>query len=118
MSSICRIFVVLVLDAISFVFEWPAIVRLECGASSDSVLARLSSVNNPRIRFNLEKLQDLYVAEVLKATVGEKVDALNPVECDAGSLAGNIKEVLLSTTQGVLGRQRKKKQPYGPRMTS
>lgn len=49
-----------------------------------------------------------YVANIFKATAGGKFAALNLVD----TLAGNIREVLLSTAQEAMGRQRKRKQPW------
>lgn len=49
---------------------------------------------------------------VFKATVGGKFEAMNLIDCDVDTLAGNIKEVLLSVVHEVRGSQRKKKQPW------
>ncbi|XP_025111740.1 uncharacterized protein LOC112574727 [Pomacea canaliculata] len=57
-----------------------------------------------------EKLQDPNVPEVFKVVVEGKFVALNLVECHVNALAGNIKEVLMSTAQEVLGRHSTKKQ--------
>lgn len=55
---------------------------------------------------NLMIQQDPIITEVFKAIVGGKFAALNLVEYD---VTGNVKEVLLSTVQEVLGYRRKKK---------
>lgn len=66
--------------------------------------------NTREIRFDLEKLQDTNVAEVFMATVGGKFAALNLVDCHVETVTRNIKEVLLSTAQKVLGQQRNRTQ--------
>lgn len=60
-------------------------------------------LKHPGISFNLKKLQYSNVAETIK-------DNVKDINCDVDALARNIKEVLLSTVQEVLGFQRKKKQ--------
>ena len=65
-----------------------------------------------RIRFDLEKLKDPKIAEVFQAQVGGKFAALSTVDSDVDTLAGNIKEVLLTTADEVLGKPRRKKQPW------
>lgn len=67
---------------------------------------------SPRIRFNLEKLKDPEVEAVFQAQVGGRFAALATLDCDIDTLAGNIKEVLLSTAKEVLGKRRKRKQPW------
>ena len=67
---------------------------------------------SPHIRFDLEKLRDPKVDEVFKAQVGGRFAALATLDCDVNTLAENIKEVLLSSAEEVLGKQRKRKQPW------
>ena len=67
---------------------------------------------SPRIRFDLEKLQDPIIAEVLQAKVGGKFAALGDPGSDIDTLANSLKDVLLSTAEDVLGRRRKKIQPW------
>ena len=64
---------------------------------------------SPRIR--LEKLKDPKTAEVFNAKVGEKFAALCILDSDIDTLANSLKEGLLATAEGVLGRQRMKIQP-------
>ena len=63
---------------------------------------------NPYIRFDLEKLKDPKVTKVFQAQVGGKFIALNLNDNDVEMLTGNIKEVLLTTAEEVLGKRWKK----------
>ena len=63
---------------------------------------------SPRIRFDLEKLQDPIIAEVLQAKVGGEFTALCVLGSDIDTLANSLKDVLLSTAEEVLGRQRRR----------
>ena len=65
---------------------------------------------SPRIQF--EKLKDLKAAEVFQAEVGRKFAALCILDSDIDTLANRLKEELLATGEGVLGRQRMKIQPW------
>lgn len=73
---------------------------------------RRDNNKSPRIRFNLEKLKDPDTERIFQAQVGGKFAALATIDCDIDALAGSIKEVLLSTADEVLGKQRKRKQPW------
>lgn len=91
----------------------------DVGSDHDLVLTRLKlklkikrSQKSPRIRFDLEKLKDPKIAEVFQAQVGGKFAALSTADSDVDTLAGNIKEVLLNTADEVIGRPRRKKQPW------
>ena len=44
----------------------------------------------PRLKFNLEKLKDAQLADLLKATIGGKFAAFNLLEENMDNLAGNI----------------------------
>ena len=67
---------------------------------------------NPSIHLDLETLNDPEIAEVFKAKVGGKFAALNILDSEVDSLASDIKEVLLTTAEDVLGRRRRKIQPW------
>ena len=67
---------------------------------------------NPRIRFCLEKLNDPEIAEIFQAKVGGKFAALSILDSEVDTLASEIKEVLLTTAEEVLGRKRRKTQPW------
>ena len=67
---------------------------------------------NPCICFDLEKLKDPEVTKVFQAQVGGKFAALNLIDSDEETLAGDIKEVLLTTAEEVLGKRWKKIQPW------
>ena len=60
----------------------------------------------------MEKLKDPKTAEVFNAKVGEKFAALCILDSDIDTLANSLKEGLLATAEGVLGRQRMKIQPW------
>ena len=65
-------------------------------------------MKSPLIQFYLEKHKDLKIAEVFQAKVGEKFAALCILDSDIDTLANSLKEGLLATAEGVLGRQRMK----------
>ena len=66
----------------------------------------------PHICFDLVKLKDPKVAKVFQAQVGGKFAALNPIDSSVETLTGNIKEVLHTTAEEVLGKRWKKIQPW------
>ena len=63
-------------------------------------------MKSPHIRFDLEKLKDQKIAEVFQAKVDGKFAALCIFDSDLDTLLTS--QVLLSTAEEVLGRQRKK----------
>ena len=65
---------------------------------------------SPRIQF--EKLKDPKIAEVFQSEVGGKFAALCILDSDIDTLANSLKEVLVTTATGVLGRQKTKIQPW------
>ena len=65
---------------------------------------------SPCIRF--EKLKDPKTAEVFQANVGGKFAALYILDSEIDTLVNSLKEGLLATAEGVLGRQRTKIQPW------
>ena len=69
-------------------------------------------VKSPCIGFDLEKIKDPKIAEMFQAKVGGKVAALCVLGSDVDTIANSLKEGLLSTAEEVLGRQRKKIQPW------
>ncbi|XP_076454867.1 uncharacterized protein LOC143289703 [Babylonia areolata] len=91
----------------------------DIGSDHDLVLATFKlklkckrCPRNPRIRFDLEKLKDPEIADVFQAQVGVKFAALNLMDIDVDTLANNIKEVLTTTAEQVVGKKRKKIQPW------
>ena len=91
----------------------------DIGSDHDLVLSTIKlklkakrQPKSPRIRFDLDKLKDPEVAEVFQAQVGGKFAALNLLDSDVDTLANNINDVLLTTAEEVLGKQRKKIQPW------
>jgi exonuclease III len=74
-------------------------------------LSRRSKPKNPRIRFNLEKLNDKSIAEEFQAKIGGKFAPLLLVE-DIDELTEGFNQALTEVAQEVLGKQRKKKQPW------
>ena len=75
-------------------------------------LNKLFHAPNPRIKFDLEKLNDPEIASVFKAEVGGRFAALNLVDSSFEELAGDFKEVVLESAEEILGRRRKKIQPW------
>ena len=67
---------------------------------------------SPRIRFDLEKLKDPGIAEVFQAQVGGKFATLAAIDSDVNTLATNMNEILVETAEKVLGKRRKKIQPW------
>ena len=67
---------------------------------------------NPCIHFDLEKLKDPEVAKVFQAQVEGMFAALNLIDSNVEMLTGDIKEVLLTTAEEVLGKRQKKIQPW------
>ena len=65
----------------------------------------------PHIHFDLEKLKDPKVTKVFQAQYGGKFAALNLIDRDVEMLTDDIKEVLLTTAEEVLGKRWKKIQP-------
>ena len=70
------------------------------------------TVNDHCYDHDLEKLKDPEIAEVFQAQAGGKFAALQVLDSDVDALANNIKEVLLTTADEVLGRKWKKIQPW------
>ena len=66
--------------------------------------------NSPCKQF--EKLKDPKIAEVFQSEVGGKFAALCILDSDIDTLANSLKEVLVTTATGVLGRQKTKIQPW------
>ena len=62
----------------------------------------------PPIRFDLEKLEDLKIADVYQAMVGGKLADFCVLDSDIDTLANSLKDVLLSTGEEVLRGQRTK----------
>ena len=71
-----------------------------------------------RVLFDLEKLKDSNIAELFRAKVGGKFAALCVLDSDVDTLANSLKEVLLSTAEKVLERQRKKDSTLGHKRSS
>lgn len=67
---------------------------------------------NPMIRFNLDKLKDPEVASVFQAQLGGRFAALNLLDKDINEITGGFKNAILDTAEEVLGKERKKKQPW------
>ena len=75
-------------------------------------LRRQKQPENTRIKFDLDKLRDPQVAAVFQAQLGGKFAALNLLDGSIDDLEGNFRKTVLDTAEEVLGRQRKKKQPW------
>ena len=91
----------------------------DIGSDHDLVLATIKlrlkcqrAQKSHRIRFDLEKLKDPEVEEIFQAQIGGKFAALASLDNDIDTLAGNIKEVLITTADEVLGRRKRKIKPW------
>ena len=67
---------------------------------------------NPRIKFNLDKLKDPNVEEIFQAKLGGRFAALTLLDNDINDLTINFNEAVRATADEVLGRQRRKHQPW------
>jgi len=74
-------------------------------------LSKRKKQKNPRIKFNLEKLNDKAIAEVFQAKIGGKFAPLLLVE-DIDELTDGYNSALKEVAEEVLGKQRKKKQSW------
>ena len=63
-------------------------------------------------QFDLQKLKDQEVEEVFQAQVGRRFVTLISEDSDVDTLAGNVMEVLQTTTDEVLGKLKRRKQPW------
>ena len=63
-------------------------------------------MKSPCIQF--EKLKDPKITEVFQAEVGGKFAVLCILDSNIDTLANSLKEVLVATAKGVLGRQKTK----------
>ena len=91
----------------------------DIGSDHDMVLMTLqiklktkNQKRNPRLRFNLEKLKDPEVAEIFKAEIGGRFAALNFLQEDLNSLTETFSETIQETALEILGKERKKNQPW------
>ena len=69
-------------------------------------------MKSPRIQIDLEKVKDPKIAEVVLAEAGRKFAGFCVRDSDVDTLANRLTEGLLSTAEEVLGRQKKKIQPW------
>ena len=67
---------------------------------------------NPRIKFDLERLEDPEIAEIFEAKIGGRFAALNILDKDINELTTSFNEGVLETAEEVVGRQRKKHKPW------
>ena len=67
---------------------------------------------NPRIKFDLERLDDPEVAEIFQARIGGRFAALSILDKDINELTTSLNEAVLETAEEVVGRQRKKHKPW------
>ena len=75
-------------------------------------LKKKNQPNQPRIRFDLDKLKDPEIVEVFQAQLGGRFAALSLLDGDIDALTNNFNETVLKTAEEVIGRQRKKHQPW------
>ena len=75
-------------------------------------LKKRIQAQNPRIKFNVEKLKDPQIEEVFQAKLGGRFAALTLLDDDINNLTNNFNEAIHEVAEEVLGRQRKKRQPW------
>ena len=75
-------------------------------------LKKKQTAANPRIKFDLEKLKDPQINEIFQAQLGGRFAALNLLNSDINDLTTSFTEIVQETAEEVLGRQRKKHQPW------
>merc|ERR1712033_83519 len=75
-------------------------------------LKKQQTAANPRIKFDLEKLKDPQVNEIFQAQLGGRFAALNILNSDVNDLTNSFTKIVQETAEKVLGRQRKKHQPW------
>ncbi|XP_076443957.1 uncharacterized protein LOC143282244 [Babylonia areolata] len=66
----------------------------------------------PGIKFDLEKLKDPEIEEVFQAQLGGRFAALSLLDNNINDLTNTFNEAVRETAEEVLGRQRKKHQPW------
>ena len=69
---------------------------------------------NPKIRFDIEKLQDPNIAMHFKATIGGRFTVLNSLQPDIDNLVNSIGTAMHNTAKEVLGKQKIKQKPWVP----
>lgn len=91
----------------------------DIGSDHDMVLLNLKmrlkkkkQSTNTRIRFDLEKLLDPNIEKAFQARLGGRFAALAVLNDDINDLTNNLKETIQETAEEVLGRHRKKHQPW------
>ena len=91
----------------------------EVGSDHNLVLTSLKlklktqrPTKSTRIRFDLDRLKDSNVAEEFRATVGGKFAVLTLLHEDVDAMADNVRDVLFTSAEEVLGKRRRKKQPW------
>lgn len=70
------------------------------------------STTKPRIKFDLEKLKDPEIEELFQAQFGGRFAALSLLDNDINNLTNNFNEAVRESAEEILGRQRKKHQPW------
>ena len=74
--------------------------------------AEESKNKNPRIRFDIEKLQDPTIATHFKTTIGERFAVLNFLEPNINNLVNSVGTAIRDTAEEVLGKPKIKHQPW------
>ena len=91
---------------------------VDIGSDHDLVLAilklklkKIHHQKSPCIRFDIKKLKDPEIANNFEATIADRFAALNLLE-EINVLTNNVKGVVQETVREVLGKERKKIQPW------
>ena len=69
-------------------------------------------MRNNRLRFDLEKLNDPKIASEFEAKIGGRFAALNFLHDDINTLTQNFNQTIQETALEVLGKERRKIQPW------
>ncbi|KAM3616630.1 uncharacterized protein V6R79_021082 [Siganus canaliculatus] len=96
--------------------------RVDIGSNHDLLLMsfrlhlkKIRSSKCTRIKFDLDKLQDIEVAEALKTKIGERFApllSLGAEEVDVNSMTATLNTVITETANEILGKLHPKKKPW------
>ena len=81
---------------------------------------RLKS-NQPRLRFDLEKLKDPDVVCIFQATIGGKfapLIGLSDEDMDIDTMISTYSTSVTNAASEILGKERRRKKPWSPKMFS
>ena len=80
-----------------------------------NIKLKLKSNRTPqskRIRFNLSKLIDTHISKLYRDELNMQLGKINILDCDLTTAYTKIEDTLTSTASKIIGKYRKKKQPW------